>query len=64
MMALNTIMTMIFMIEKTTKMELSWKPLEIMRKKNTAIFIDDKREMIKKNAYQSARPNIFKYDER
>ena len=48
MMALNMMTTLILMIEKTTKMELSRKPLEIMRKKNTAIFIDDKREMIQK----------------
>ena len=40
--------TLIFMIEKTTKMELGQKPLEIMHKKNTAIFIDDKRQMIQK----------------
>lgn len=64
MMALNVMTTLILMIEKTTKMELSRKPLEIMRKKNKAIFIDDKREMIQKIAYQSARPNIFKYDKR
>ena len=47
-MALNMMTTLILMIEKTTKMELSRKPLEIMRKKNMAIFIDDKREMIQK----------------
>ena len=48
MMVLNMMTTLILMIEKTTKMELSRKPLEIMRKKHTAIFIDDKREMIQK----------------
>ena len=48
MMALNMMTTLILMIEKTTKMELSRKPLEIMRKKNKAIFIDNKREMIQK----------------
>ena len=60
-------MTLILMIEKT-KMKLSRKPLEIMCKKITAIFIDDKGKTIKKNCQpvinQSARPNIFKYDER
>ena len=51
-------MTLILMIEKT-KMKLSRKPLEIMCKEITAIFIDDKGKTIKKNCQPVSKTKHF-----